>query len=108
MSYKAKVLEKSPSQLTGETRELLPINEVFHSNFDLFDVIENIKLRQVERIIAINLARMLHHDEIQPATSPTAAGRRTKLAPDLLKMCPDILCATPIYMMRISSNGVFT
>jgi hypothetical protein len=50
-----KAIEKSPSQLTGETQEFLPINEVFHGHFDLLEAIENVKLGQIERIIAIDL-----------------------------------------------------
>ena len=48
-------MEKSPSQLTGKSEEFLPFNEVFHGYLDLFKVIENVKLRQIERIIAIDL-----------------------------------------------------
>jgi hypothetical protein len=54
-----KVVEKS---LTRETKEFLPVNEVFHRDFDLLEVIKNIKLRQIKRIVAIDLTRMLHHN----------------------------------------------
>lgn len=54
-SSKVKAVEKSPSQLTGETKEFLPVNEVFHGDLNLLKVIEDVKLRQIERIIAINL-----------------------------------------------------
>jgi hypothetical protein len=59
LTAKPKVVEKS---LTRETREFLPVNEIFHSDFDLLKVIKNIKFRQIERIVAIDLTRMLHHD----------------------------------------------
>jgi len=45
---------KLPLRLTRETRELLPVNEVPYGDLDLFEVVQNVKLRQVERIIAID------------------------------------------------------
>ena len=38
---------------TWETKELLPVHEVPYGDLDLCEVVQNVKLRQVERIIAI-------------------------------------------------------
>jgi hypothetical protein len=45
---------KLPLRLTWETRELLPVGEVPYGDLDLFEVVQDVKLRQVERIIAVN------------------------------------------------------
>jgi len=87
----------SPSGPTGKTNEFLSINDVFHGDLDLLKVIENVKLCQVKRIVAIDLRRMLHDDKIEPpATSPTAGGG-AKLAPNLLEMDTHLLLRTITY-----------
>ena len=78
---------KNPSlRLTWKTRELLPVDKVLHGHLDLFEVIQNVKLRQVDRVIAVDQTRMFHHDEVKPATTPATTRRGTILMPDLLEM----------------------
>ena len=52
--HAARFYIKLPLRLTWETRELLPFDEVPYSHLDLFKVVQNVKLRQVERIITID------------------------------------------------------
>ena len=51
--HAARFYIKLPLRLTWETKELLPVHEVPYGDLDLCEVVQNVKLRQVERIIAI-------------------------------------------------------
>ena len=64
MNKNSEERKSSLSGLAGETKKFLSLNEVFHSHLDLLEVIEDVKLCQVKRIVAIDLTRVLHHDEI--------------------------------------------
>jgi hypothetical protein len=76
---------------TGEARELLPVEHVFDSDADLAQVVEYVELGQVERVVAVDAARVAQHDEVEPATAPAPARRHAELAPDLLQVHANIL-----------------
>ena len=52
------------NKLAWKTRQLLPVYKVFDCNFDLLEVIENVQLRKIKGIIAIDEARMFHDHKI--------------------------------------------
>jgi hypothetical protein len=91
MSTHSQVAEYHPLQLTWETREFIPIKDILHPDFDFFETIKNVKLGEVKRVITIDQTRMLHHNKIEPATTPEAACCRANLMSDSLKMRSDFL-----------------
>ena len=76
--------------LTGEACDLLVVDEVLDGHFDLLKIVKHIELGEVQRVVAVDQARVLHDDQIQPSTAPPSASRRTILATDLLQVRANI------------------
>lgn len=60
--------------LTREAFELLTVQDVFCSDLDLLETIENIELGQVQRGVTVDHGRVLEHDEIEPTAATTTTG----------------------------------
>jgi hypothetical protein len=52
---------------------------------------ERIHLGQVERVVAVDQARMTHDDQVKPTASPPSASSHTILPSDLLQVVTRLL-----------------
>lgn len=74
--------------------ERFTIEEIFGTNLDRFEVVENIEFGQVERGVAVDQCRVLHDDEIQPSASTSSTSCDTELGSYFLKVfssCVELL-----------------
>ena len=79
-------------QVGGEKgRERFAVEVVRDRDLDLFEVVEDVELGQVQRGVAVDHVRVLHDDEVEPAAAATTARRDTKLGTDLLEVLADLL-----------------
>ena len=82
--------------LTGEACDLLVVDEVLDGHFDLLKVVKHIELGEVQRVVAVDQAGVLHHHQVEPATAPATASGRTILVANLLEVRADVLRAASI------------
>lgn len=82
--------ERAKSQ-TWESRKLFPANHVLGRDLDLGEVVKDIKLGEIEAVIAVDETRVFHHDQVQPSTTPPPAGSHTPLPSNLLQMDTGVL-----------------
>ena len=54
--------------------------EVLGRDLDLGEVVENVELGEVERVVAVDEGGVLHDDEVEPAAASATAGRGAVLA----------------------------
>ena len=85
--------DRCEERLTRETGDFLLIDEVFDRYLDLIKVVEDIQLGEVQGVIAVNQARMLHHHQVKPTTAPATASGRTVLAANFLEVYTYVLRA---------------
>ena len=79
----------------GRTREawkFLAVDEVLDRDLNLIEVVQDVQLRQVQAVVPVDEARVLHHDQVQPAAAPPPPRRRAILASDFLEVHADVLC----------------
>lgn len=69
----------------------LAIDGVPDGHLDLREGFQNVQLGQVQHVIAIDEAGMLHDNEIQPTSTATTSSRRAVLSTNLLKMYTNVL-----------------
>lgn len=67
------------------------VDGVLYGHLDLGEGFQNVQFGQVQCVIAIDKAGMLHDNEIQPTSTATTSSRRAILSTDLLKMYTDVL-----------------
>lgn len=79
---------------TRESGEFLPIDEVFDRNLDLLEIVQYVKLGEVEGIVAIDEARVLQYDKVKPTATPTPSGSNAELASNFLEVNSNILWNT--------------
>ena len=71
--------------------ERLAVDGILDGHLDLGKGFQNIQLGQVEHVVAIDEAGMLHDDQIKPTSTAAASSRRAVLSPNLLKMHTNVL-----------------
>jgi len=69
----------------------LSVQGILDGHLDLGEGLQNVQFRQVQCVVAIDKAGMLHDDQIKPASTATTSGRRAVLSTNLLKMYTNVL-----------------
>lgn len=91
MASKRIAKEVARGRRTREPIEFLPVESVLDGNLDLCKVIQDVELGEIQDVVSVDQARVLHDDEVEPATAPPPAGRDAPLAPNFLKVNTDVL-----------------
>jgi len=65
--------------------------EIFDSDFDFGEVVEDIEFSEIDAGVSIDLVRVAELDEVEPATTTSATGGCAKFVTCFLEMCSDIL-----------------
>ncbi|KAI3478079.1 hypothetical protein L1887_60010 [Cichorium endivia] len=78
-------------EVRREARQLLAVHNVAHRHLELLELVQHVELGQVEARVAVDEARVAHHDQVQPAATASAARRRAVLGSDLLQVVADLL-----------------
>lgn len=69
----------------------LVVGYVLDGDLDLRKGVQDVQFGQVQFVIAVDKAGMLHDDQIQPPSTATASSRRAVLPANLLKMHTRVL-----------------
>lgn len=77
--------------LTREASELFAVADIARGDLDLLEVVQHVQLGQVDARVPVDQRRVAQHNKVQPATSPSPAGRRAVLGPDLLHVLANVL-----------------
>ena len=72
------------AELTREALQRLALVHVLGRDLDFSEVVEDVELGEVERVVAVDERGVLHDDEVEPAATSTAASRGAVLAADFL------------------------
>lgn len=73
-------------QVGGETGNLLSVVLVRHGDLDLLEVVENVQLGQVDRVVPVDRVGVLDENQVEPSAAALAAGGHAELTADLLQL----------------------
>jgi hypothetical protein len=93
-------------QVGGETGNLLSVVLVRHGDLDLLEVVENVQLGQVDRVVPVDRVRVLDEDQVEPSAAALAAGGHTELATDLLQFLAELVQLLGRERTRADAGGV--
>ena len=71
--------------------KFLAVDNILDGNLDLGKRFQNVQFSQVQGVVAIDEAGMLHGDQIQPTSTATTSSGRAILSTNLLKMHTNVL-----------------
>ena len=81
---------------TREASKFMTINRVCDCDLNFFQTIQDIKLRNIYRVVTIDETRVLENDKVEPTTTSSSAGCRTIFLTYFLEISTNFL-VTKVY-----------
>lgn len=79
---------------TREPPEFFAVYVILNGYLDFGKVVEDVEFREVEAIVSVYQAGVLHDDQVEPATAPSPSGGNSVFSSDFLEVHADVLYAT--------------
>ena len=78
-------------EIGGEVGDFGSVMEIFDSDFDFGEIVEDVEFCEIDGCVSIDLVRVAELDEVEPAATTSATSGCSEFVTCFLKMCANSL-----------------